>query len=59
MECVECGAKPDERAEGWRGYRVDDPDQNEPLELAFYCRYCAQREFGPLVRHQDIAGNAD
>jgi hypothetical protein len=59
MGCVECGAKPDERAEGWRGYRVDDPDGNELPELAVYCPCCAQREFGPLIGHQGVAENAD
>jgi hypothetical protein len=33
MECVECGIDADERAEGWRGYRTDHPDLNEPPEL--------------------------
>jgi hypothetical protein len=48
MECVECGAVTDERAQDWRGYRVDEPDTDEPRELAFYCRECADREYGPL-----------
>jgi hypothetical protein len=41
--CAECEAHwlpaEDER---WRAYLTDD----EPPELAFYCRDCAEREFG-------------
>jgi hypothetical protein len=36
------------RAEGWCGYRVDEPYTDEPPELAFYCPACAEREFGRL-----------
>lgn len=31
---------------GWRGYRTDDPELDEPPELAFYCPPCAVAEFG-------------
>ena len=48
MECVECGVEADERAEGWRAYRADEPYTDEPPELAFYYPLCAEREFGPL-----------
>jgi hypothetical protein len=48
LVCRECGAVADPYARGWRGYRVDDPEENEPPELAFYCPWCAEREFGPL-----------
>ena len=34
MECVECGVEADDHAEGWRGYRTDRPDTDEPPELA-------------------------
>jgi hypothetical protein len=41
--CVECGAiwqpTDDDR---WETYLTDD----EPAELAFYCRRCAESEFG-------------
>jgi hypothetical protein len=33
-------------ATAWRGYRIDDPNENEPPALAFYCPTCAYREFG-------------
>jgi hypothetical protein len=48
MECVECGVTADDHAEGWRGYRTDEPDTNDSPEVAFYCPSCAEREFGPL-----------
>ena len=31
--------------ERWRAYHVGD-DLNEPAELVFYCRGCAERVFG-------------
>jgi hypothetical protein len=30
---------------GWRAYRSDDPELDEPPALAFYCPDCAAREF--------------
>jgi hypothetical protein len=33
-------------ANGWRAYRIDDPELREPPQLAFYCPSCARREFG-------------
>ena len=50
MECAECGVDADGRAEGWRGYRTDDPDLHEPSDLAWFCALCAEREFGPVKR---------
>jgi hypothetical protein len=47
LVCQECRDFSDERATGWRGYRIDDSDENGP-ELAFYCPRCAEREFGRL-----------
>jgi hypothetical protein len=32
--------------QGWRAYRVDDPDTDEPPAVAFFCQACAEREFG-------------
>ena len=46
LECVECGAISDLEAIAWRGYRIDDPNENEQPALAFYCPACAYREFG-------------
>jgi hypothetical protein len=48
LHCQECGRRADERAEGWRGYRVDEPYADEPPELAWYCPRCADRELGQL-----------
>jgi hypothetical protein len=44
--CVECGGLSGLRWWGWRAYRVDDPETNEPPALALYCPTCAEREFG-------------
>lgn len=33
-------------ARGWKAYRVDNPDESESPELAFYCPDCAARELG-------------
>jgi hypothetical protein len=32
---VECGAEPDEHAEGWRGYRADLPEEDDEPVLVF------------------------
>jgi hypothetical protein len=45
--CIECGAQsasPSER--GWRAYRCDNSENDEPPTLAFYCPRCAVAEFG-------------
>lgn len=47
LVCQECRVASNSRATGWRGYRIDDPDENGPPALAFYCPTCAEREFGP------------
>ena len=44
--CVECGSLSGLRWAGWRAYRVDDPETNEPPALALYCPTCATQEFG-------------
>src|SRR5205809_3218880 len=44
--CAECRRQSDPRWLGWRAYRTDDPELNEPPALAFYCHACAEREFG-------------
>ena len=46
LECVECGVLSGPEATAWRGYRIDDPNENEEPALAFYCPSCAYREFG-------------
>jgi ribosomal protein L44E len=45
LQCVECGTR-SLSATGWRGVRVDLPDEGDEPALAFYCPECAQREFG-------------
>jgi hypothetical protein len=46
VECIECGATLETHAPGWRGYRIDEPDTDDPPAVAFYFAYCAIREFG-------------
>jgi hypothetical protein len=45
LECVECRAR-GLSASGWRGVRVDLPDEGDEPAFAFYCPDCAEREFG-------------
>ena len=47
VACIECGRPSDARWSGWRAYRVDDPELDEPPTLGFYCPACAEAEFGP------------
>jgi hypothetical protein len=44
--CIECGCLSGLAWAGWRAYRVDDPEYDEPPALAFYCPGCAAAEFG-------------
>jgi len=46
VRCQECLRAADEKAEGWRAYRSDEP--GEPPLVGFYCPECAEREFGPV-----------
>jgi hypothetical protein len=43
--CVECGRESDPRWRGWRAYRIDEPETDDPPELGFYCPECASEEF--------------
>ncbi len=47
LRCIECGS---ESATGrrWRAYLADDPDADDPLEVALFCPHCAEREFGSI-----------
>jgi hypothetical protein len=45
VTCAECGCSSGLGWAGWRAYRIDDPELNEPPALAFYCPACAEREF--------------
>lgn len=46
VECAECGELSDAHRSGWRAYRSDDPELDEPPALAFSCQRCAERTFG-------------
>ena len=45
LRCVECGL---EGVSGrhWRAYLADDPQDDDPSEVAVFCPSCADREFG-------------
>lgn len=43
--CAECGCASSLLWVGWGAYRMDDPETNAPLELAFLCPACAAAEF--------------
>ena len=47
LVCVECGGVADAEAGGWRAYREDLPDENDPPAVAIFCPICAAREFDP------------
>jgi hypothetical protein len=44
--CAECGSLSGPHWWGWRAYRVDSTETNEPPALALYCPSCADEEFG-------------
>ena len=48
VDCVECGCRSEAEWSGWRAYRVDDPELDEPPTLGFYRPACAEAEFGPV-----------
>lgn len=45
VACAECGCLSGLRWAGWRAYRTDDPEIDEPPALAFFCPTCAATEF--------------
>ena len=47
--CAECRSLSGLRWAGWRAYRTDDPELDEPPALAFYCPACSEREFNIRV----------
>jgi hypothetical protein len=59
LVCQECRDFSDERAEGWRGYRIDDRDKTRPPELLFYCPRCAERAFGPFEHAEEDRHRAE
>jgi len=49
LRCEECRTTAEEAALGWRALHSSDPDDPlEPVLVVFYCRACAEVEFGPL-----------
>lgn len=55
LVCTTCSRVASDKARGWLCFhlhRVEDPDDDEPEppELAFYCPYCAEREFNRRIR---------
>jgi hypothetical protein len=46
LACAECPRVSTVTARGWRAYRTDDPERDEPPKLTFFCPDCARREFG-------------
>lgn len=44
--CAECPRVSSAFATGWKAYRVDDPQEDEAPQLAFYCPECSLGEFG-------------
>ena len=46
LACAECARLSGVSARGWRAYRTDDPETQEPPALAFYCPESASHEFG-------------
>jgi hypothetical protein len=47
LACMECPRVSSATARGWRAYRIDDPEEDDPPALGFYCPACVEREFGP------------
>jgi hypothetical protein len=46
LACAVCPRISSVTAHGWRAYRSDDPETDEPPRLAFYCPECSRKEFG-------------
>jgi len=53
MVCASCVTRARGDAFGWRGYRFEDLEFDEPPAVAFYCALCALQLFGPLP-HQEL-----
>jgi len=49
LGCVECLGVTT-TARGWKAYRYDDPEMDEPPKLALSCPECAEREFSAWSR---------
>jgi hypothetical protein len=55
LECVECGGESDSLARGWLALRCEDPEKNDPPEIAFYCPICTWAEFRIDLRRRPRA----
>jgi hypothetical protein len=54
LRCVQCGCRSGLYAIGWRGYRTDDPEREEPPAIGFFCPMCSESEFGPPRRYRPV-----
>lgn len=50
--CVACGGSSGLDWRGWLAYRVEDPENQDPPELGFYCPTCAARDLGRRPRRR-------
>ena len=50
IHCIECKSSSGLYWSGWKAFRTEDPELDEPPALAFYCPSCASREFGGRAR---------
>jgi hypothetical protein len=48
VRCAECEIEAPPDARGWRGYRVDDPEDGDEPMIGHFCPACSEREFGRL-----------
>lgn len=46
LTCLECGARSDQEARGWRALIPYYSDEEQAPNLSLYCPSCAEREFG-------------
>jgi hypothetical protein len=44
--CAECARWSDSEVRGWRGVLAGEMDIEDTPEVFFFCRDCAEREFG-------------
>lgn len=42
VACTECRRPSDPGWRGWRAYLIEDPESDEPPEVAFYCPACSR-----------------
>ena len=48
LACAEYPRMSSVTARGWKGYRTDEPETDEPPQLAFCCPAGARCEFGAI-----------